>query len=210
MWDYERLVLESFPEIHRVKCINHTAVRAGPGAGGSEAHGIQPGHVLVVPIARVHDKITDPRRPYTRKSTLIRIKKLLQERASPFVQLDVRNPKIAEVQVKLTPVFDDNILDTGFYQEQVIEELKRFFMPWSRDDDAEPEFGGRWNKAAMINFVEDLPYIDHVKDVEMYLRSDISVPDSSWPRIDVEVIELADPHVILVSHETHDIEVERS
>jgi hypothetical protein len=198
-------VLDAFPEIHRVKCVNHTAIAPVPDEDGREAHGVSPGHVLVVPIARTDSRVTDPRRPYTRKSTLTRIERFLRKRMSPFVRLNVLNPKITEVQMKMRPVFHEDILDIGFYEEQLIEALQGYFMPWAADDSVEPEFGGRWYKAAVIDYVEDLAWVDHVRDVEMYHRTDVSGPDAAWPRIDTEIIELKDPHAILVSHETHDI-----
>ena len=44
LWDYERLILEAFPEVHKVKCLNHTCYDKGNIYDA-------PGHVTVVTIA---------------------------------------------------------------------------------------------------------------------------------------------------------------
>src|SRR5690606_38307786 len=45
-WDYERLILEAFPEIYKVKCIPH----ARPG------NELSPGHVMLVPVPDLHGR----------------------------------------------------------------------------------------------------------------------------------------------------------
>ena len=49
IWDYERLVLEKFPQIYKVKCLNHTQYEPAPGPGGIYRE-LAPGHVTIVTV----------------------------------------------------------------------------------------------------------------------------------------------------------------
>ena len=203
MWDYEQLVLERFPEVYKVKCINHTELCRDPGARIVADNEVSPGHVLVVPVPYVRDTNVNPLRPYTKKSVIERITGFLRARTSPFVQLEVQNPKIEEVQVAFDVAFTEEIADTEFYVDRLSNEIVGFLTPWAGDSGVEVAFGGKWHKAQIINFVEERSYVDHVKRFEMYHKVDIE--RETWDRIDEEVIEGTTARSILVSHDVHDI-----
>jgi hypothetical protein len=49
LWDYERLVLEAFPEIYKVKCLDHTQYEPSDSGEGIYRE-LAPGHVTIVTI----------------------------------------------------------------------------------------------------------------------------------------------------------------
>ncbi len=207
MWDYERLVLEHFPKIYKVKCINHTELCRDLDNNIMADNEVKPGHVLVVTIPYVKGEgAGDPLRPYTDKKTLGAIDEFLRQWLSPFVQLEVQNPKIEEVQVKFKIAFHDEIADISFYTEELKQAIIRFLSPWANDDGGEISFGGKWHKSTIINFVEEQPYVDYIKDFEMYHKPDIAQSDVMWNRIDEETVEATTSRSILVSHSTHIID----
>jgi hypothetical protein len=207
MWDYEHLVLEHFPHIYKVKCINHTQLYRDTQNNILADNEVKPGYVLVVPIPYVSGQgVADSLRPYTDKKTIGAIDRLLRARISPFVQLEVQNPKIEEVQVKFKVAFTADIADIAFYKEELQNAIIRFLSPWAFDEGAEISFGGQWHKSTIINFVEEQFYVDYLKDFEMYHKADISQSDKSWLRIDEEVVEATTCRSILVSHRHHLIE----
>ena len=58
-WDYERLILEAFPGIYKVKCLNHT--RFEKTEGGGIYNELAPGHVTIVTIPSLqHQNLRDP------------------------------------------------------------------------------------------------------------------------------------------------------
>ena len=84
LFDYERLVLEAFPEIHRVKCITHTLGRR------QEAfdYELAPGFVTLAVIPDLSQlKYADRFQPKVTLGTLKKIEAYLMERTSPFVRL---------------------------------------------------------------------------------------------------------------------------
>ncbi|HWR82081.1 MAG TPA: hypothetical protein VN285_02130 [Candidatus Deferrimicrobium sp.] len=202
MWDYEHLVLQHFPNIYKVKCINHTyPCRNNDILVDNE---VRPGHVLVVTIPYVKAKGVDiPLRPYTDTKTLEAIAKFLRQRMSPFVKLEVQNPKFEEVQVKFMVAFHSEIADISFYTGELEKAIIRFLSPWAYDEGAEINFGGKWHKSSIINFIEEQPYVDYLKDFEMYHRPNID--QDPWTKIDEETIEATTARSILVSSQNHEV-----
>jgi len=203
LWDYERLVLEHFPNVYKVRCINHTELMRDVANNIAADNELKPGHVLVVPIPYVTAGVRDPLRPYTDKKTIVAIDAFLRGRMSPFVQLEVQNPRFEEVQVKFKVAFASGIADIVFYKQELNRAIIRYLSPWAYAEGAEISFGGRWHKSAIIDFVEEQPYVDHLTDFEMYHKADISLAESAWARVDEEVVEATTSRSILVSHPQH-------
>lgn len=202
VWDYEHLILEAFTEIYKVKCINHTELRRDLANNIIADNELKPGHVLVMTIPYItEESAVDPLRPYTPKKTLVAIDAFLRQRISPFVNLEVQNPKIEEVQVKFDVAFNEDIADISFYKDELNLAIRRYLTPWTYAEGSEISFGGKWHKSAIINFVEEQPYVDYLKNVEMYHRVDIEI--ENWSKIDEEVVEATTSRSILVSHNSH-------
>jgi hypothetical protein len=166
LWDYEHLVLQGFPEIYRVKCLNHT--QYDPDASGAGIYReLAPGHVTVVtiPDQQFHN-LRDPLRPYTSLGLLDEISTFLSARLSCFVQLHVKNPQFEEVQVSCKIIFAKGY-DQGFYLKQLQDAITRFLSPWAFPGGGSPSFGGKIYKSVLINFVEGLPYINCLTDFRL-------------------------------------------
>jgi hypothetical protein len=169
VWDYERMVLEAYPQIYKVKCINHTQILEK--TSGTQTyyvdHELKPGAVLVVPVPDLQNQNAyDLLRPYTSLGLLTEIKKYLCQHISPHVNLDVRNPRFEEIQLdfKVKFVTDDN----EFYKKQLKEELDQFLAPWAYNPETDIEFGGKISKSMLIDFIEERPYVDFLSCVKMH------------------------------------------
>lgn len=157
MWDYERLVLEEFPEIYKVKCMSHAQMN----------NELSPGHVLLVPVPDLHGKKAyDPLRPRVSLGLLEDIKKFLSGLVSPHVELAVCNPVFEEVQLEFNIQYRSD--DTDFFTRQLRSELEQFLAPWAFDTEGDLEFGAGVTKSALINFIEERPYVDYLSCVRMY------------------------------------------
>lgn len=204
LWDYERLVLEAAPELYRVKCLNHTELvrEAGKIVADNE---LRAGAVVVVTVPWTVDRPhLDPLRPYTDQATLKKVRELLTPRVSPFVRLEVANPKFEEVQVTFKVAFLDGIDDIAFYLAEVERAVIEYLAPWSGGGGEDITFGGRLRKSSVIDFVEELPYVDYLEDVEMHHRPEPD--DPAWTPADMETIVATTARSILVSAATHIIE----
>ncbi|HEY6871622.1 MAG TPA: baseplate J/gp47 family protein [Geobacteraceae bacterium] len=167
MWDCERLVLEAFPQIYKVKCLNHT--QYGPDETGKGVYReLAPGHVTVVTIPdQQTEHLRDPLRPFTSLGLLDEIAAFLGQRLSCFVTLHVRNPEFEEVLVDCKVRLHDGF-DETFYKNELNSAITRFLSPWAFPDGGSPSFGGKIYESVLINFVEDLPYVDFVTDFQLF------------------------------------------
>jgi hypothetical protein len=167
LWDYERLILQAFPQIYRVKCLNHTCYE--PSATGGTYRELAPGHVTIVTIPNLQaQQQRDPLKPYTSLGTLDEIKQFLNARTGCFAQLHVKNPQFEQVRVRFSVRLYDGY-DESYSTQQLQQAITRFLSPWAFSSDAgAPTFGGKVYKSVLINFVEDQPYVDYVTGFQMF------------------------------------------
>lgn len=167
LWDYERLILEAFPQLHRAKCLNHTQYEPTEDGSGIYRE-VAPGHVTVVTIPNQRfQNLRDPLRPYTSLGLLEEIERFVRKRLSCFVNLHVKNPEFEEVIVSCRVRLREG-LDETFYEMKLQEAITRFLSPWAFPGGGYPSFGGRIYKSVLINFVEEQPYVDYVTDFQLF------------------------------------------
>ncbi len=167
LWDYERLVLEAFPEIYRAKCLNHTQYEPNDSGTGIYRE-LAPGHVTIVTVPnKQYHNLRDPLRPFTSLGMLQDITSFIAKRVSCFIKLHVRNPQFEEVRVNMKVRFYDGF-DETFYTNLLQESIMRFLSPWAFTEVGNPSFGGKIYKSVLIDFVEEQPYVDYVTDVELF------------------------------------------
>ncbi|NUO09040.1 MAG: baseplate J/gp47 family protein [Candidatus Brocadia sp.] len=199
LWDYERLILEAFPQIYKVKCLNHMQYEPNESGTGIYRE-LAPGHVTVVtiPNQQFHN-LRDPFRPYTSLGLLDEIRAFLSKRLSCFIRLHVKNPQFEEVRVKCEVRLKDG-LDETFYLSKLKEAITRFLSPWAFPGGGSPSFGGKVYKSVLINFVEDLPYVDYVTDFQLFHTFNDN-PET----VEKNEVEGSMAISILVSDKEHDI-----
>jgi len=172
IWDYEHLILEAFPELHRVKCLSHTAYEQLSN-GTKRYNEVAPGHITIITIPSLdYINTVNPLRPYTNASTLLQIDAFISERISCHIQTHVVNPVFEEVvldfQLRLMPGLDD----FTYYSNQLKEEITAFLTPWAFGRSTDPAFGGKVVKSVLINFIEERSYVDFITNVKMYHRTE--------------------------------------
>lgn len=169
IWDYERLVLQEFPEIYKVKCLNHTKLSGSIAEGNLEYNEVAPGHVTIITIPNLQQRNdADPLKPYTRKSTLDAIEKFLRSRISCHVQLTAAQPQFEEIRLAAKVKLLDGYDDLVYYQQQLQEALTAYLSPWAYGHQGQPSFGGSIHKSVLIDFLEELPYVDFITDVQLF------------------------------------------
>ena len=197
IWDYERLVLERFPSIYKVKCISHTDAR--PGERYSEH---VPGAVTVIVIPDLRNQAAvDPLVPRVGLAKLAEIEAFLRDRTSPFIadRLKVINPLFERISIKATVSFRPGE-DQGLRVKTLEEDLKKFLSPWAFEQQSDISFGGSIHGSAMVDFIDERDYVDAVLDFGMSVRQ-----EGAAEAIAVEEAVASSARSILVSDETHTI-----
>jgi hypothetical protein len=193
-WDYERMILESFPSVHKVKCIPHARDNAW----------LSPGHVLIIVVPDLKNKnAIDPLRPKVDADTLSRITAYLKKYTGMQVQIQVKNPRYQAIQldfkVKFHPGYEFN-----YYSTQLKQAITEFLSPWAYSAERELTFGGKVYKSVLLDFVEDLRYVDYVTDFKLYSYTDDNKGDNK-NLTDLNTVHPETPDSILVSAYSHSI-----
>ncbi len=197
--DYEHLVLEAYPEIYKVKCINHT----------NKVSEIAPGSVSVITIP--DPSLRNDKNPFelkVSKSKLANIKAFLEDINSCFVDLDVRNPNYEKIEVSFGVEFHKEFSDRSFYVNKLSEDIKRFISPWAFGDDEEIIFGGRIDKSVILNFIEERPYVDYVDNfiMEQYVNGEPLGGDPTLAKYNgVQEAVAQTAASVLITNDTHNI-----
>lgn len=170
IWDYERLVLQEFPSLYRVKCLNHTNM-------DSE---IAPGYVMIVVIPDLRNKnAVNVLEPKVDVGTLEEIRDFLSALNTPFVKgrgegtsdlagerLKVVNPLYEQVRVTVKVKMKKDY-DPQHYKKVLNDDVKKFLAPWAYSDNAEIGFGSTLHRSSILNFIEKLGYVDFLTDLAL-------------------------------------------
>ncbi len=191
-WDYERIILEAFPKVHQVKCIPHA----------KENVWLAPGHVLIVVIPDLKNKnIANPLEPKVDADTISRITEYVKKRSGMQVSIKVKNPSYQKVRVDFKVKFHLGY-EFNYYKTKLDRAIIEFLSPWAYQSDRNLSFGGKIYKSVLLDFVEELPYVDYVTDFKMY-----SAIAKTTNYNDINEVQPFTPDAILVSDSAHTIAI---
>ena len=202
-WDYERLVLERFPEIYRVKCLAQSAQDNDPAEAKVR---------LVVVPDLVNRTPFFPLQPKVSHKLRRRIADYLQDRISPFVKFEVVNARYEEVRYRVTPAFREKE-NEGLYIRRLNQDIINYLSPWAYDSEAELTFGGSIHRSSLIRFITNLPYVDFIGSLELVDHSligqdnDGTVTRQLLTPLAQDFVETRFPDSILVSSPNHYIDL---
>lgn len=199
MWDYERLVLEQFPEIHRVKAL-HADWQENPNDIGAV-------QLILLPSIR-GKQLFDPFEPRVSQDLLQKVLAFIQPLAPSFVKVRVANPDFYYLVVKVEVRFHDNS-NPGYYLDLLNRELREYLSPWMADDASDIVFGGEIYESVIVNFIENRSYVDFIAYPDLIVQqldANRQAQTLSAPHIRLGpeghlIINRQD--VVLVSHPQH-------
>jgi hypothetical protein len=220
-WDLERLVLEAFPEVFKVKCLPHTDAAAA----------IKAGHAALVIVPNVHRTgATNVLEPRAGAVLMGRIQEYVAGLKSPFSTIHVIHPAFERMRVEARVTFQPG-RDPGYYARVLNDDLRRFLSPWAYQEGEDILFGARVYRSEILAFVEGREYVDHLTDLQLYhsfegparggigwmtIGVDLYIRANPRPGVTemrigddfivgrgVEVAETTQAHAILVSHPEH-------
>ena len=152
-WDYERLILEKFPAVFRVKCVNHTQKE--------QPHITSPGHITIVVIGKLVGNGNQGTFPNVSRQLLAAIKKYLQTVASPFIQFDVINPTYEDVKINVTLKIKKGY-EKGLVLSKLQKEIRNFISPWLFNATEDITLGGSMPTSKVIDFIGKRKYVEGI------------------------------------------------
>ncbi len=156
-WDYERLVLERFPQVYKVKCFSGLA-------GGSVAPA--PGGVLLVVVPHPEPGAdVGSRAPRMNAAALGAIRRAVADLASPFAAIQVRNATYERIQVRCAVRFRAG-MQTGRCLQRLNADIAQRLSPWREDGDG-ARFDWQLRKEEAEAWIRSLDYVESVSRVSL-------------------------------------------
>jgi hypothetical protein len=201
-WDYERLILERFPEIFMVKCF--------PNMVPDPKNYLRPGHVLVVVIPEPKDNPSLRRKPMVNGLTLKAIADFIESNSSPMARIKVRNPSYEQVQVRCTVKFNEGI-SGGYYINAVEQAISNYLSPWNTRGGYGAQFGWRIRCNDLETLVRSLGFVQSVTNFSMlHIAEDDQnysfLLDTVQGQVELEEIRPLFPWSIAIPASRHAIE----
>ncbi|MCF2219901.1 hypothetical protein H9Q08_11330 [Chryseobacterium sp. PS-8] len=161
-WDYERIILQEFPEVYRIKCLNHYRYDT------KTVSNVSAGYVTLIPIAKSSTTSTIWEwKPLLNVSTLQKIKNRVMELCSPHVRLCVKPPVLEKIQVECKVKYKEILgADTRLYADIIKEAINRYISPWAYEN-SEVNFAKKIELSSLIQLIDNQKFVDYVVDFKV-------------------------------------------
>ncbi len=198
-WDYERLLLEKFPDIAAVKCL-HCYKEEEDGTASLES-----GRVTLLVLPHTQLSAGNNYMPMVNNAVLSQAKEYLKNNCcSPFVEVNVVSPIYEEVTVSCEVTLRCGYTDTIFYQTLLNEELIRYFAPWT-DGNSHLDFSRDINQSDVMEFIDGLFFVEYVERLNIKVCDrEIPTGGTLQPAIPTHLITSAPLHQITISSACND------
>ncbi len=162
IWDYERLLLEKFPILYKVKCLNHSFWDE------NKLDEMSPGHATVVLIPKISEDNTRFRlEPKVSRDVLEQVEQFINHQNSIHADIRAANPVYEPVRFEFNVKFNQG-LDFNLHKKKIRDDVKRLMAPWVFDTGAAIEFGESFSAYQVVHYLENLSYVNHITDFRMY------------------------------------------
>ncbi|MFZ6658102.1 hypothetical protein [Undibacterium sp. TJN19] len=152
--DYELLILENFPEIHKVKCFANLCSEVDP------TQRLRGGHILIIALPYLNKGGHFNQKPLLSGHLIHEVQQFIQSCAPPSTHISVENPVYEEVQVRCQIKLKAG-LRGGWYSSQINQYLCDFLSPW-HPTGYQQHFGWCIREHDLISFLLDLDYVEAV------------------------------------------------
>jgi hypothetical protein len=176
-----------------VKCLNHTRLV------GTVLDELSPGDVTLVLIPKITEGNTEYRlKPKVSQDFKDQVEKFVRQKNSLHARIKTADAIYESVRFEFNIQFHAG-LDFNYYQNKTREDLKRLLAPWVFDLDAAIEFGGSFSEYQIVNYLENLEYVDFISEFAMFHEPF----GGEFSR--KSIVEPSNSMAILVPAENHDI-----
>jgi hypothetical protein len=166
-WDYERIVLQEFPEVYRIKSLNHYQY-------DKRLSNVAAGYTTLIPIAKSNATQIINWKPLLSVNKMMIIKEFISKMASPHARINVKPPKLERVKVFFKVKYHEIPgMDTRLYTNQLIETLNAYLSPWAQES-AEVNFASEIEFSSIIQLLDNQSFVDYITDfkVEQFLLNE--------------------------------------
>ncbi|MHB1098470.1 MAG: hypothetical protein ACYCZR_02830 [Burkholderiales bacterium] len=158
-WDYERLILQHFPDIYKAKCFPCMT-------GNTRDRGhVKPGHLLIVLIPYLKEPASVNMQPMVNALLLREVREFLEGIAPPFVKINVRNPAYEQIQIRCKVRLRPG-MSWGIYHNELNREIVDYLSPWSASG-LNARFGWHIRCNDIQSHIQGLDYVESLSGLSM-------------------------------------------
>jgi hypothetical protein len=191
VWDYERLLLQHFPSVYKIKCIPHASDKSFADAG----------HTLTVVIPDLtNQNAVNPFQPRVDKNTLDNMTSFLKSHSTGWAEHHVVNPAYEPVKITIEVKMKTGY-EFNYYSKELDQALKNYLSPWITGSASQIHFGGKITESQIIKLVEDQEYVDYITSLQLWQSTD----GGKIFTLSKNYAEATGPASVLVSHTQHEI-----
>jgi Baseplate J-like protein len=200
-WDYERLILEEFSEVYRVKCLNHYRYNA------TTISNVSAGYVTLIPIAKSNDYQNPISwKPLLPLGTMKKMQQMIAKIASPHARIIVKTPTLEKIQVKFNVKYHEIPgADTRLYATELKKIINAYLSPWAFGN-TEVVFVNAIEISALIQLIDNQSFVDFITDFEVnqiILNDSNDLPKTTFYNVK-KIIPMTD-FTLFVPNESHTI-----
>jgi hypothetical protein len=112
-----------------------------------------------------------PLQPKVDLYTLEQIAAFLEAHSSAWAAFTISNPQYQPVRVSAQVRLKTGFA-FGYYRAEMETALQEFLAPWMSGDPGRFRFGGRVTSAQVVNFLDNLPYVDYIVNLQLFHAAD--------------------------------------
>ena len=204
IWDYERLLLQQYPEVSRVKCLNHYRYEAEMSISNVSA-----GYVTLIPVAKSTDSKNDSSwKPLVSLATMKKMKEYIATLASPHTRIMVKPPSLEKIRLNFSVKYRDIVgADTRLYETNIKNAINYYLSPWAYGS-SEVQFANAVETSSLIQLIDDLPFVDYITNfsVDQLLLDETDDDKYQSTLSNVKKIIPSTDFTLFVPNEVHNIQ----
>lgn len=159
-WDYEKIVLQEFPEVYRIKALNHYRF-------DTVISNVSAGYVTLIPVAKSSTSENINWKPLLSLNKMLLIKEHLTKIASPHARINVKAPKQEKVEVVFKVKFHlQEGMDAGLYITELKKTINAYLSPWAYET-SEINFANEIEFSSIIQLIDNQSYVDYLIDFKV-------------------------------------------
>ncbi|MFV0590824.1 MAG: hypothetical protein ACK5M7_05525 [Draconibacterium sp.] len=200
-WDIERLILDKFPQIEKVRSYGRSTHPKELVSGSNL-------QIVLIPKNK-SENAGNPQSNKVDYSTLLNVKQYITQFLSPWVKAEVSNPIYEMLKIKCKVRFNDPI-KAGYLKTTLNNELIQYLSPDIKNQFMDKGFDESFSKTELINFIESRPYVDFVTEFSVLQLVEVlgryKIIDTALIRR-INDLRTISPYAILTSAPEHQITV---
>lgn len=158
-WDYERLILQQFPGLYKVKCF--PCMSDNPEHRGKP----MPGHLLIAVIPYPGQGMAGNMQPMANALLLREVREYVAGLASAFAHIEVRNPSYEKVQVRCRVRLKPGVAQ-GLSLKRLNQAIVDYLSPWG-EGGYKARFDWRLRCNDVQSMLRGLDYVEAVAAVSL-------------------------------------------